>query len=148
MTYMHQFNWVVLLVIIAITAVARQYFILEHKKIKKPMLLVGAAAATVVLAAAIAPKQAEPVAGVVSDDMAVAIIQQRCASCHAEAPTDELFKVAPGGVTLESLAAIKQWAPRIKARTVDATDMPFMNKTEMTAEERAQIANWLDAREK
>jgi uncharacterized membrane protein len=101
-----------------------------------------------VLAAAIAPKQAEPVAGVVSDDMVVAIIQQRCASCHAEAPTDDVFKLAPSGVTLDSLAAIKQWAPRIKARTVDATDMPFMNKTEMTAEERAQIANWLAAREK
>lgn len=147
MTYTHQFNWLVLLAIIAITAVARQYFILEHKHIKKPMLLVGAAAAMVVLAAIIAPKAVVPAegAGVVTDEAAVAIIKARCASCHSASPTDDVFTVAPVGVTFDNLEEVNQWAPRIKARTVDATDMPFLNKTGMTDEERAQIASWIAA---
>ena len=32
---------------------------------------------------------------------------------------------------------------RIKARVIDAKDMPFMNKTKMTNEERTQLAVWI-----
>lgn len=144
-TYAHQFNWLILLVIIAITAVARQYFILEHKRINKPVILVGAAFATLILAIVIAPSPPAAVAGAVplTSARAISIVQQRCASCHSVAPTDDVFIVAPGGVTLDSLAEIQQWAPRIKARTVDASDMPFMNKTGMTDEERAQLGQWI-----
>jgi uncharacterized membrane protein len=144
-TYTNQHNWLVLLAIIAITAVARQYFILEHKQINRPVLLVAAAFATLILAVVIAPK---PVATsgaalVVTDAQAMQIIQQRCASCHASAPTDDVFTVAPAGVMFDSLAEIRQWAPRIKARTIDTNDMPFMNKTAMTDQERASLGQWL-----
>ena len=150
MTYTHHFNWLILLVIIAITAVARQYFVLQHKNIKMPVLLVGALLATAVLAYIIAPESAAPgdrqKTATVTDEAVLAIVRARCTSCHSNAPTDDIFTIAPGGVALDDLEAIKQWAPRIKARTVDASDMPFMNKTEMTEEERAQIASWLTAR--
>lgn len=144
-TYAHQFNWLVLLVIIAITAVARQYFVLEHRQINKPVILVGAAFATLILALLIAPQPATTVAGApaVSTERVLQIVSQRCASCHSASPTDEVFTVAPGGVMLDSLAQIRQWAPRIKARTVDAVDMPFMNKTAMSDEERAALGQWL-----
>ena len=94
---------------------------------------------------AIAPQTAAPVAGesVLSDQAAAAIITERCVSCHSATPSDDVFKVAPGGVTLDTLEQVRQWAPRIKARSVDVTDMPFMNKTDMTAQERAQIAAWI-----
>ncbi|MBE9538062.1 MAG: urate hydroxylase PuuD [Proteobacteria bacterium] len=150
MTYTHHFNWLVLLVIIAITAVARQYFVLQHKHIKMPVLLVGAALATALLAYVIAPDSAVPVdrenTATITDEAMLAIIRARCTSCHSTSPTDDVFTIAPGAVTLDDLEAVKQWAPRIKVRTVDASDMPFMNKTEMTGEERAQIAGWLSAR--
>ena len=42
-----------------------------------------------------------------------------------------------------NIDTIKQWGPRIQARVIDAKDMPFMNKTEMTDEERTQLAIWL-----
>ena len=144
-TYAHQFNWLVLLVIIAITAVARQYFILEHKQVNKPVILVGAAFATLILAVVLAPRSLVPAVGTpaVTSAQAITIVQQRCASCHSAAPTDEVFTVAPGGVVLDSLAEIQQWAPRIKARTIDTADMPFMNKTEMSDQERAQLARWI-----
>jgi uncharacterized membrane protein len=146
-TYAHQFNWLVLLVIIAITAVARQYFILEHKQVNKPVILVGAGFATLILAVLIAPRSPAPAAGAIplTSAQAVSIVRQRCASCHSATPSDEVFTVAPGGVMLDSLSEIRQWAPRIKARTVDASDMPFMNKTGMTDPERAQLGQWLAA---
>ena len=148
MTYAHSSNWVVLLAIVAITALARQYFVLEHKKINKPSILVAAAAATVVLAVIIAPTPVEvkPVeAGQEAklSQQAQTIISQRCASCHSANASDDIFKVAPGGVMLDSLAQMQQWAPRIKARTVDSNDMPFMNKTQMTDEERATVGQWI-----
>ena len=144
-TYAHQFNWLVLLVIIAITAVARQYFILEHKQVNKPVILVGAAFATLILAVLIAPRAPAPLQGSIplTNAQALAIVQQRCVSCHSATPSDEVFTVAPGGVMLDSVSEIRQWAPRIKARTLDASDMPFMNKTAMTDLERAQLGEWL-----
>ena len=147
MTYGHELNWLVLLVIVVITALSRQYFILRHFRVQRPALLGAAAAATVVLAAWIAPK---PVATATMDSTALVpraygIIRERCASCHAGTPTDEVFTVAPGGVMLDTVDRMVQWAPRIKARSVDNHDMPFMNKTNMTDEERAIIAQWIDA---
>jgi len=43
---------------------------------------------------------------------------------------------------LDNLASIEQWGPRIKARSVDATDMPFMNKTNMSDKERRYLGLW------
>ncbi|MEM9257988.1 MAG: hypothetical protein AAGA91_21330, partial [Pseudomonadota bacterium] len=74
---------------------------------------------------------------------AQAIIRERCATCHAAAPTDEVFTFAPGGVMLDTVEQMVQWAPRIKARSIDSHDMPFMNKTNMTDEERATVALWI-----
>lgn len=150
MTYAHQFNWVILLVIVAITALARQYFILGHKKINKPWILIAAAIATLILAVVIAPKQVvvEPVAAgkeAMLSQQAQQIIRQRCATCHSAQATDKVFSVAPGGVMLDTLAEMQQWAPRIKARSIDTPDMPFLNKTEMTDQERVTVAQWIAA---
>ena len=148
MTYSHEYSWLVLLAIIAITAFARHYFNLQHKGIKRPVILVVAAIAAATLAFVISPK---PVA--VSGDgfkpsqlsEVQSIITERCASCHSAAPTDEVFTAAPLGVMLDSLAEMKQWAPRIKARSIDTLDMPFMNKTGMTDEERQLVGSWIAA---
>jgi len=147
MTYNHQANWIILVAIILITAAVRQYFVLRHFGKQKPMILVGAVIATVGLAYAIAPKKlaidnAEQQAQV-SITQVQQIIEQRCASCHSDKPTDEVFTVAPGGVIFNDMTAISQWAPRIKARTIDSHDMPFMNKTQMTDEERQTLALWI-----
>jgi len=150
MTYTHPFNWLILPVIIGVTAVTRRYFILGHRYINKPILLAIAAVATIALAIAIAPPgvsvNTKNGISVVSDRAVEDIIRMRCASCHSNVPTDDVYTVAPGGVTLDDIDALNQWAPRIKARTIVVGDMPFMNKTEMTFEERTQIAHWLRAK--
>jgi uncharacterized membrane protein len=145
MTYASSHNWLILLVIMAITAVARQYFVLAHKKVNRPVILIGVAFATLILAIAMAPKSVDPgqVENTVSDAEVVSIIQSRCVSCHSATATDDIFTMAPGGVMLDTLDDIKRWAPRIQARSVDTPDMPFMNKTEMTDEERQKLGAWI-----
>ncbi|MFT7286917.1 MAG: putative membrane protein [Halieaceae bacterium] len=148
MTYGHELNWLVLLVIVLVTALSRQYFILRHFNIKRPAILAAAAAATAVLAVWIAPRPAvdiRPLATIELAPRAHNIIRTHCTSCHAAQPTDELFSVAPGGVMLDTVQQMVQWAPRIKARSVDSQDMPLMNKTNITPEERAVLGQWVAA---
>ncbi len=147
MTYNHHMNWLVLVAIILITAAVRQYFVYRHFGKNKPLIMVFAVTLTILLAYLIAPKQIEfseeqKQKGI--DEVKVQmIIQNRCASCHSENPTDDIFKVAQAGVVFSDYASIKQWAPRIKARVIDAKDMPFLNKTNMTDDERNYLALWL-----
>ena len=149
MTYAHSHNWLILLAIIAITAFSRHYFNLRHRGQNQPWILVVSLLAAALLAWVIMPKPSATTAAQatspMSDAEATRVLVERCASCHSAQPTDDVFKVAPGGVILESLADMQQWAPRIKARSVDAPDMPFLNKTGMTDAERAGIGAWIDA---
>ncbi|TWX70932.1 urate hydroxylase PuuD [Colwellia demingiae] len=146
-TYNHSANWLVLMAIILITAAIRQYFVLRHFGKQKPMILMSSILATIVLAYAIAPKtvelSAEQKQQGVSNAQVQHIIETRCSACHSEAPTDDVFKSPQGGVIFSDIASIKQWAPRIEARVVNSKDMPFMNKTQMTEEERLTLALWL-----
>ena len=147
MTFNHSANWLVLMVIILITAAVRQYFVLRHFGKQKPLILVASVVATVVLAVAIAPRSVELSAAqqqqVVTNVEVTQIIEQRCGTCHAETPTDDIFTIAPAGIVFSDIDTIKQWGPRIQARVIDAKDMPFMNKTAMTDDERMRLAIWL-----
>lgn len=147
-TYNHSANWLVLMAIILITATVRQYFVLRHFGKQKPMVLIGAVIATIALAYAIAPKTVEITAEqkqqVVTDAQVLSIIETRCSACHAEVPTDDVFKSPQGGVIFTDIASIKQWAPRIEARAVNSKDMPFMNKTKITDEERLTLSLWIN----
>ena len=150
MTYNHEYNWLVLIAIIVITAYARHYFNLKHRGIKKPAILVVSLLATLLLAWLIAPQtpaksSAAPSEQVINDNEAVAIVHQRCLSCHAEVTTDDVFGFAQGGAKFDTIEQIKKWAPRIKARAINNKDMPLLNKTQMTDEERAKLLLWLEA---
>lgn len=150
MTYGHPFAWAVLLAIVLIGAWTRHFFNLRHKGIIRPGILVSALAALMLLAWVISPRDsasarnAQKVA-VLDDTQALTMVRHHCAGCHSASPTDEIFIVAPAGVLLESPTQIRQWAQRIQARVLISKDMPFMNKTGMTEEERAQLGEWLNA---
>ncbi|MDY6977372.1 MAG: urate hydroxylase PuuD, partial [Pseudomonadota bacterium] len=79
---------------------------------------------------------------VVSNETVASLITTHCVSCHSRTPTDEIFKVAPLGVVLDSWADIERFAPQLVRRTTVTKDMPFLNKTKMTEEERQVIARW------
>jgi len=72
-------------------------------------------------------------------------VAQRCASCHAEAPTQEGFAVAPKGILLDTPERIRAHAQKIHAQAVATKAMPIGNLTGMTDAERAQLAAWIAA---
>ncbi len=148
MTYTHPHSWAVLIAIIMIGAFARHFFNLRHKGITKPSILISATVALAVLAWVIAPTQ-KPLqtsaAIEVTNEQVLSIIKQRCSSCHATQNTDSMFTAAQAGVILENMDQIRQWAPRIEARSVLSNDMPFMNRTNMTDQEREYLGVWLQS---
>ena len=81
--------------------------------------------------------------GDVSDAEALAIVQTRCAVCHAAQPTDKTIKQAPKGIELETLDALKRYAAQIETQAVKNKAMPLGNKTGMTLEERAKLGAWI-----
>jgi len=147
MIFNHQYNWALLMVIFVITAAIRQYFVAKHKGNENKMVLVAAALLTIALMIAIAPKKVEKSAQAQQNTIEAAqvksIINERCTACHSKKNTDQIFTVAQSGVILDTLDDMKRWAPRIQARAIDAKDMPFINKTKMTDDERIYIAQWI-----
>ena len=72
------------------------------------------------------------------------IIVKRCLPCHSSKNTDDQFTQAPGDVKFDTPERMVQMAPRIKERAVETKTMPFLNKTQITDEERAQLGAWID----
>ena len=55
-----------------------------------------------------------------------------------------MFSAAPGGVALETISDIRRWSIQIRAVAVDSEDMPMLNKTNMTADERQMLGQWIE----
>ena len=83
----------------------------------------------------------------VTNERVANLIATHCVSCHSRTPTDDIFKVAPLGVVLDSWQDIERFAPQLVRRTTVTKDMPFLNKTNMTEEERQEIAQWFAQRQ-
>lgn len=144
MTYGHEYGWAIIGALAFIGAWARHFFNLRHHGIVKPWILVSAFLAFVLLAWVAKPAKVE-VEGLakISDVEALQMVAAHCSGCHSATPTDEIFKAAPAGVIFDSLDQIKRMKDRVMARAVTTHDMPFLNKTQMTPHERAQLGQWL-----
>ena len=70
------------------------------------------------------------------------VIGMRCASCHAEKPTQPGIAAAPKGVLLETAEQIARQAAEIHKQTVLTRVMPLGNLTAITNEERALVDAW------
>ena len=70
------------------------------------------------------------------------VIQTHCANCHSAQPTDDIFVIAPLGLKFDNWQQIEQRAAVINRRAVVTKDMPMMNKTGMTEQDRQIIGNW------
>ena len=143
MTYGHPQAWAILMAILLIGAWTRHFFNLRHKGKVKPAILVSAAVATLLLAWVIAPAPVAVSTNQVTTAEAFAIVQQRCTTCHSAQPTNDIFTVAPAGVMFDNEQQVQQWSARIMARAVTTHDMPLMNTTGMTDEERATLGAWV-----
>ena len=153
MTYQHQYNWLVLVAIIAVSAYIRHYFNLKHNDIHKPSILVIGAIGMALIALFISwPKpttsantEQTPQVNLSALEVNVQnIINAHCVSCHANNPTDSIFTVAPLGLKLDSWEQIQSNAQKIVNRAAITKDMPLMNRSNMTEEERLLLVKWFN----
>jgi uncharacterized membrane protein len=145
MTYASRHGWSVLVAIMLLGAYVRHFFNLRHRGRTVWAIPVSAALATLALGIAIAP--APPKAAPVSASFAhvQSIVALRCATCHAQHPTQEGFAVAPKNVLLDTPALIVANAQKIYEQAVATRTMPIGNLTGMTEDERLALASWIAA---
>ncbi|MBM7036042.1 urate hydroxylase PuuD [Vibrio ulleungensis] len=157
MVYQHANNWLVGMAILLLSAWVRHYFNLKHSGQKQPWVAISGVTGLCALAIAVsyptnhphsnmatATKQSLPSTALTeSQQVVMTIIDQRCVSCHSQSPSDDVFTIAPGGAKFDNWPEIERWAPRILARSVHTQDMPFLNKTQMTPQERLQLQQLL-----
>jgi uncharacterized membrane protein len=71
------------------------------------------------------------------------IIVKRCVPCHCAHPAFAEFPAAPNNVLFETPEQIKLMVPRIRERAVESRTMPFLNRTQITPRERAELGKWI-----
>jgi uncharacterized membrane protein len=143
--YSSEYSWAVLIVVFVIAVIIRHYFNLKGVGQTKNSLIGLIVVSLVLLIFYLAPVKVDTTATEsVSTEQVQKIINRRCVSCHSASPTDDVFRVAPAGLVLDTIEQIKVNIDRIYQNTVATQSMPFSNKTNMTIQERADISSWFD----
>ena len=146
-TYGHEQAWLIVGGVVVFGGLVRHHFNLSHAggtDRSKPFLIPGSLAVLALLVAFTLYRpevtgEAEPVDFAEVD----LVIKNRCASCHADNPTDEDFDAPPGEVAFDQPRQIKANAQRILTQSVLTDAMPLGNKTGMLEEERALLGAWI-----
>jgi len=140
-TFSHKYNFVILLLMIALGAFLRHFMITLKKW---PLVL----ASGLLLVLFVMTKPQTINAAFMEREISFAkdiqpILSSRCLRCHSSNPSDEEFTEAPMGVKFEQPESIKMMAHKIFERVYVQQDMPLQNKTGMTEEERMLMAAWI-----
>ena len=141
----HSYNWLILLALSASAALIRHHFNLKNQRKPQHWLLPLGITLVVVVMVLAQPKPVVVEAGAiaVSDQQALVIAQQRCASCHSKQPTQPGFVSPPSGLLLDNLSSLRLHKNAIQAQAINSEIMPPGNLTGMTTDERDQLAVWL-----
>ncbi|PKG99715.1 urate hydroxylase PuuD [Paraglaciecola sp. MB-3u-78] len=153
MTYQHQNAWLVLMALGIVSAWIRHYFNLKHIGISRPSILITGAMGMIIIAGWVSipvtvkegtsnTEKAPAIELNAQQQQVFDVMQTHCANCHSAKPTDEIFVIAPLGLMFDTWPQIVQRAPLIHRRAVVTKDMPMMNKTGMTEDERQIIGKW------
>lgn len=145
-TYGQKLNWLVLGVLMVGGALTRHFMNIRFYYRAWFPAATAVIVASVVALFTLTKPNAAPAAPAAKVEFARAreIVNARCVPCHSERPTDDIFKVAPNNVKMDTPEQLRLLAPRIKERAANLKTMPLANKTLMTDEERAQLAAWVD----
>jgi uncharacterized membrane protein len=159
-TYTHEYNWLVLVLMMLAGAAIRQYFVMRHGfhhgKNGNPIRYALAGIAVIVAVIVWLAPSSKPVPNrpqvpldipsgtntppIKADTAAVlAIAQARCVMCHGASLQSKNIRV-------DSAAAIEKNAALIYQQVVVTKAMPMNNATGMTSAERQVIADWFTAR--
>jgi len=151
MTWGHEYNWLILIALSIAGALIRVYFVQRHKGDQTLIPLIVSAVLIMGVAAAIAPRPTKPVASDPSVSTAEvftkvrAVVEVRCANCHAKVPTQAGFSAPPKGVILESADDIVRQAQAVHQQTFVTKAMPIGNLTQITDDERMLIDQWFQS---
>jgi uncharacterized membrane protein len=143
-TFAPVYNWSILAVLTLGSVAVRHYINLHEKGISSPRFLAYGAIALFVLVYVTSPVKRKINTTPVNFSEAQTIITKRCLSCHSTNPTDEVEKIAPNGVILETPEQIFKYSDRILFRVVQTKTMPQGNKTGITEEEREVLGRWIE----
>ncbi|MEZ4365727.1 MAG: urate hydroxylase PuuD [Kofleriaceae bacterium] len=148
-TYGHHLRWALLVVVMLGGAGVRHFMNVRYDGKRwwlAPTVASGALALVgVMILSRVTAAPAHVVEGEIGFARAQEIIVARCTPCHAERTTDPMFPVAQGGVMLDTPERIGGMAQRIRERAVTSKTMPFLNRTGITDQERAELGAWIDA---
>jgi len=145
MTYGHEYNWVILVGISIVGALIRIYFVARHQGQASLLPVVVAVLLLAAIAAAIVPRAQTTNTTTATFDQVRNVVNSRCTTCHADAPTHAAFPAPPLGVVLDTDERILAEAARIHQQTVMTRVMPIGNLTAMTDQERQIIDQWYQA---
>jgi len=146
-TYSHPQAWAVLALIGAAGVSIRHFFNLRHKGVYRWQYPALGAVLLGVTAWWTAPRiiPLPPVEGVVNFNRVRGVLGQRCVVCHSPVPTFSGITAPPAGVILSDPADIQKNAQRLYQQVIVTRIMPLGNTTQMTEQERAVIAAWVQA---
>lgn len=141
--YSHPHN-ALLLILLSVSGAMVRHAMVTTKPLERWTLAPAAIGlAALVFVTAESYKRSDAGAADVSFEQVQPVFHARCISCHAEKPTDEIFRETPKGVVLENEVQIRQHLPKILEMAVVAKSMPLGNKTNMTDEERQLVGAWV-----
>ena len=137
--------WVKVALLMMGSVLIRHFFNLKNRRqwlwqwlVAGIILLVGAATISIYQRHGLATQDD----GAVSFSEIRILMDQHCTSCHAQHPSDKVFKFPPLGFVLDSDELIVNNAEAVYQRTVVDRSMPFNNQTGMTDGERQKVAAW------
>lgn len=144
-TFGHPWSWAVLAAISLGTAGVKHYLNLKEKGQYNVYILPVSVLLLLSVAFITAPaKPDDACSKTVSFKQVESIIQQRCASCHAARPTDDVYTAPPNGVVYDTPQDIVKMKDKIMQRVVITKTMPQNNKTNITQAERDMIRCWIE----
>jgi uncharacterized membrane protein len=145
MLYQHAHNWAVLVLLMLLGALVRQFFVLRQKGRSRWDIAAASIAIVVLTAALVAAERGPSVPQSVAPAIPVdgfarvqAIVNQRCVMCHNE-------QLAQKGVALHTPQLVARHAQAVYQQAVVSRQMPLNNATQMTEEERTALARWFSA---
>jgi len=149
--YATRFNWIIVAIILALGPVIRHFFNERHAGRKSPWWVWGVAAIGVIailFLSAAGPREAKTAALPAQPSLAAVeeIVMSRCSMCHAAEPVWAGIVTAPKGIVLDTPAHIHRNIRLIGRVAAWSSAMPPGNVTEMTSQERAVLAAYLEQR--
>ena len=148
--YNHPQNWLSLFLLTVSGALTRHAMVTQ-KKIERWTLLPAAIGLTALIFMTSLSFETDPLKTKNTDNknaitfsQVQPIFQNRCVSCHSQQPTDDVFKITPKGISLQTETEINSLLPQIYQQVVTTKAMPLGNKTQMSENEREILSAWIN----